>query len=138
MIHFTLWLCFNEGSSESWMPLSTHRGHRVSKPCLQGKGETGGREAGTHSICTAQSLFHGLVTVTLCDVCACVLSRFGRVQLCATPRTVAHQGPLSVEFSRQEYCSGWPCPAPGSLPDSGTNLGLLTLVHLGSPSAACI
>ena len=29
-----------------------------------------------------------------------------RVQLFATPWTVAHQAPLSMEFSRQEYCSG--------------------------------
>ena len=28
------------------------------------------------------------------------------VQLFATPRTVAHQAPLSMEFSRQEYWSG--------------------------------
>ena len=36
-------------------------------------------------------------------------------QLCltrATPWTVACQAPLSVEFSRQEYCSGLPFPSP--------------------------
>ena len=26
---------------------------------------------------------------------------------------------LSVGFSRQEYWRGWPCPPPGSLPDTG-------------------
>ena len=26
---------------------------------------------------------------------------------------VAHQSPLSAVFSRQEYCSGLPCPPPG-------------------------
>ena len=30
-----------------------------------------------------------------------------------TPWTVAHQAPLSMEFSRQEYWSGLPCPSPG-------------------------
>ena len=35
------------------------------------------------------------------------------VQLFATPRTVAHQAPLSMEFSRQEYWSGLPLPSPG-------------------------
>ena len=30
-----------------------------------------------------------------------------------TPQTVAHQAPLSVGFSRQEYCSGLPFPPPG-------------------------
>ena len=37
-----------------------------------------------------------------------------------TPGTVAHQAPLSVGFSRQEYWSGLPCPPPGDLPDPGT------------------
>ena len=37
----------------------------------------------------------------------------------ATPKTVAHQAPLSMEFSRQEYWSGLPFPPPGGLPDSG-------------------
>ena len=31
----------------------------------------------------------------------------------------AHQAPLSMEFSRQEYWSGLPFPSPGDLPDSG-------------------
>ena len=41
------------------------------------------------------------------------------VQLVATPGTVAHQAPLSMGFSRQEYQSGLPCPLPGDLPDPG-------------------
>ena len=36
-----------------------------------------------------------------------------------TPRTVACQAPLSVEFSKQEYWSGLPFPTPGLLPDPG-------------------
>ena len=39
------------------------------------------------------------------------------VQLFATPQTVAHQAPLSMGFSRQEYWSGLPFPSPGDLPD---------------------
>ena len=35
------------------------------------------------------------------------------------PWTVAHQDPLSMEFSRQEYWSGYPFPSPGDLPDPG-------------------
>ena len=35
------------------------------------------------------------------------------------PWTVAHHAPLSMGFSRQEYCSGLPCPPPGDLPDPG-------------------
>ena len=36
---------------------------------------------------------------------------------CVTPRTVAHQAPLSTEFSRQEYQSGLPFLTPWELPD---------------------
>ena len=37
----------------------------------------------------------------------------------ATPWTVAHQAPLSMGFSRQEYWSGLPFPSPGDLPHPG-------------------
>ena len=40
-----------------------------------------------------------------------------QVQLFVTPWTVALQGPLSMEFSRQEYWSGLPFPAQGDRPD---------------------
>ena len=40
-----------------------------------------------------------------------------RVRLFATPWTVAHQAPPSMEFSGQEYWSGLPSPSPGDLPD---------------------
>ena len=36
-----------------------------------------------------------------------------------TPWIVAHQAPLSMEFSRQEHWSGLPCPLPRDLPDPG-------------------
>ena len=51
--------------------------------------------------------------------CVCVLSRFSHVQLFATLWTGAHQGPLSMEFSRQEYWGGLLGPPPGDLPDPG-------------------
>ena len=37
----------------------------------------------------------------------------------ATPWTVAHQAPLSMGFSRQEYWRGLPFSSPGDLPDPG-------------------
>ena len=46
-----------------------------------------------------------------------VLSRFTCVQLFVTLCTLAHQAPLSMEFSWQEYWSGLPFPPPGDLPD---------------------
>ena len=41
------------------------------------------------------------------------------VPLVATPWTVAHQAPLSMGFSRQEYRSGLPFLSPGDFPDPG-------------------
>ena len=46
-------------------------------------------------------------------------SEVSRVRLFATPWTVAHHAPLSMEFSRQEYWSGLLFPSPGDLPDPG-------------------
>ena len=45
------------------------------------------------------------------------------VRLFATPRTVAHQAPQSMEFSRQDYWSGLPFPSPGDLPNPGIKPG---------------
>ena len=39
------------------------------------------------------------------------------IWLFVTPRTVAHQAPLSIEFPWQEYWSGLLFPLPGDLPD---------------------
>ena len=61
-------------------------------------------------------------------VCVCMLSC---VQLFATPWTVAHQAPLSMEFFRQEYWSGLPFPSPGDLPDPG-----IEPMSLASPALA--
>ena len=36
-----------------------------------------------------------------------------------TPWTAAHQIPLFMGFSRQEYRRGLPCPPPGDLPNLG-------------------
>ena len=49
-------------------------------------------------------------------------SHFSCVYSCVTLWTVACQAPLSIGFSRQEYWSGFPCPAPGDLPDPGIEL----------------
>ena len=50
-------------------------------------------------------------------VCMCTV----HAQVCdfVTPWTLAHQAPLSMVFSRQEYWSGLPCPSPGDLPNPG-------------------
>ena len=66
-----------------------------------------------------------------------------RVWFFVTPGTVAHQAPLSMGVSKEEYWSGLPSPPPGDLPHQGSNLCVLCLLpwevnclplcHLGSP-----
>ena len=56
--------------------------------------------------------------------CQCLLRRymlscFKHCWHFVTPWTTAHQVPLSMGFSRQEYWSGLPFPSPGDLPDPG-------------------
>ena len=66
---------------------------------------------------------------TIFPLDACLLSHFSHAQLFMTPRTVVHQVPLFMEFSRQEYWSGLPCPPLGDLPGPGLNPCLLHLLH---------
>ena len=54
--------------------------------------------------------FISRTALQLYSVPVCVLSHFSRVQLFATPWTLARQAPLSMGFSRQKYWSG--CHAP--------------------------
>ena len=56
------------------------------------------------------------------------------VQLFVTQWTVALQVSLSVEFSRQEHWSGFPCPPPGDLPNPRTELRSLALQADSLPS----
>ena len=74
----------------------------------------------------------------------CMLSYFSHVRLFATPWSIAHQAPLSMEFSR--HWSGLSCPSARDLPDPGMEPTSLTspalqvilypLNHLGSLIAA--
>ena len=47
-------------------------------------------------------------------MCCCVYV-LSHVQLFVTPWTVAHQGLLSMEFSKQEYWSRLSLPTPGGI-----------------------
>ena len=81
-----------------YSPCNSPRGHeRVGHDWIPGSAATG-------------------ITVIWCLVVVQLLSR---VLLFVTPRAIAHQVPLSVGFSRQQYWSGLPFPPPGDLPDSG-------------------
>ena len=63
------------------------------------------------------------------SVCAQSLSH---VRFFVTPWAVALQAPLTMGFSRQEYCSGLPFPSLGDLPDPGIELASLTSPALAS------
>ena len=56
-----------------------------------------------------------------------VVRVLSQVRLFATPQAIAHQAPLSMGFSRQEYWSGM--PTPGDLPGPGIEPNLLQLLH---------
>ena len=65
-----------------------------------------------------------------------MLNRFSDVQVFVTLWSVAHQAPLSMGFSRQEYWSGWLFPPPpGDLPDPGIEpLSLMSPALVGGVS----
>ena len=50
---------------------------------------------------------------------ACMLGCFRHVRLFVTLWAIAHQAPLSMGFSRQEYWTGLSCPPQGDLSNSG-------------------
>ena len=53
-------------------------------------------------------------------MCVCVCeSVLNCVQLFTTSWTVAHQAPLSMGFSRQQYWNGLPFPSPGDFSNPG-------------------
>ena len=71
----------------------------------------------------------------LCSLHLGCASSLSRVQLCETPWTVAHQTPLSLEFSRQVYWSGLPFHSSRrSSQTQGSNPHLLCLLHLQTGS----
>ena len=56
------------------------------------------------------------------------------IWLFETPWTVAHQAPLSMEFSRQEYWNGFPFPSPEDLHNPGIKPGSPALQADSVPS----
>ena len=57
--------------------------------------------------------------LTLTSWCCCLVAPWCRTLLQRHGLYAAHQAPLSMELSRQEYWSGLPFPSPGGLPDPG-------------------
>ena len=88
----------------------------------------------THSkskYCFVKFIFQGCLYTFLVKVKVKLRSH---VRLFGTPWTVAHQAPLSMGFSRQEYWSGLPTPSPEDLPDSGIEPGSPALQADALPS----
>ena len=84
------------------------------------------QEVASHWSCKLEGISSGwLVPIAVCVcVCVCVCVKLlSRVRLFVTLWTVAHQAPLSMGFSRQEYWSGLPFPSPGDLPNPGIEPG---------------
>ena len=80
----------------------------------------------------ANIIFSGMASrCSTSNVLAHVLSHFSCVRLFVTPWTVAHQGPLSMGSSSQEYWNGLPCTLPEDLPYPG-----IEPVSLMSPALA--
>ena len=67
----------------------------------------------SHTPFWSPHLWHHLSPIVI----GCVM--LSHVRFRVTPWTVAHQAPLSMEFSRQEHWSELPFPLPGDLPDPG-------------------
>ena len=65
-------------------------------------------------------LYHQVIFSVASEKCESV--NHSVVSNSATPWIVAHQAPLSMEFSRQEYWSGLPFPPLGDLPNPGIKL----------------
>ena len=91
----------------------------IHRTCPKGEKTTG---LGDISLCLTQKSWTMLSSIFYycTQVCACcMLSCFRCVWLFATPWMIAHWAPLSMEFSRQEYRSGLPCPPAEYLPHPG-------------------
>ena len=70
----------------------------------------------------------GWTIIELYYFCMCAQS-LSHDQVFLTSWTVAHQAPLSMEFSRQGYWRGLPFPPPWDLSNQGSNSRLLCLLH---------
>ena len=62
-----------------------------------------------------------------------ILIHFSHVQLFAIPWTVIFQVPLSMGFSRQEFCNGLPCPPLGDFPTISSQGIVIPTFHLSPP-----
>ena len=107
------------GAEWDWIPLALSSCVTLTSLCL-------------HPICK----MHVTATVSknygedwgdTCNPPTCMLSHISPVWLLVTLWTIAHQAPLLMGFSRQEYWDGLPFPSPGDLPNPGIKCWPLAL-----------
>ena len=83
---------------------------------LEGKeGEEEAAEKANASVCCCSLKPSHILTSSACAGSVIQLS----LTLCDAMDYIAHQAPLSMGFSTQEYWSGLPFPSPEDLPDPG-------------------
>ena len=101
----------------------------------EGHGSTYKDDTRLGGICIAkQQFFFPFFLYAHLKGCLYLLVHAKSLQFCLTlcnPRTVDHQAPLSMEFSKQEYWIGLPFLPPGDLPDPG-----IEPISLKSPALA--
>ena len=71
-----------------------------------------------HMIIQIKAYMIACAPVSVCHRCRAHVQSLSRAQRFVIPWTGAHQAPLPMEFSRQEYYR-LPFPTPGDLPDPG-------------------
>ena len=112
-------------------------GGPLQHSCLENPMDRGAWRATVHRVTKSQTWLNHLawsthnfvyyIHVHVCVyvyICLCVsVCTLSYSWLFVTPWTVAHQAPLSMGFSRQEYWSGLPCSPPGDLPNPGIKPG---------------
>ena len=134
LLGLLLGLCNHVTSLLHWLPSSWATHPCVPRPTSPSSlpdlsyanGQSLLKEQDVFSPCSQSSFQRHFPIIPACYlcvcvcVCVCVLSHFDDDQLFAAPWTIAHQGPLSMGFSRQECWTGLPYPPLGDLPDLGT------------------
>ena len=98
------------------------RGHRKDRRLLPSKVQFKRVLTSSLTVQAAWALSNLGTQVSFILLLCCTTHACSVTQLCPlfeTPWTRAHLGPLSMEFSRQEYWSGLPFPSLGDLSDPG-------------------
>ena len=124
--HFLLQCMKVKSESEVAQSCRNQRPHGLKPTRLLRPGDFPGKSTGVGCHCllwpasiSSPKMWKRMLTMLVIKRFILGLSHFSCLGFFATPWAVARQAPLSKEFSRQEYCSGLPCPSPGTLPNPG-------------------